>query len=239
MTRASEPAARVVIVTGANRGLGLETCRQLAGRGYRVVLTSRDPSKGRAAVAGLRQIGADVTYRRLDVTRLRDIERLRAFVLDTFGRADALVNNAAVYLDEGCSVLDAALDHVRVTMATNLYGPLLLSQAFVPVMREQRYGRIVNVSSGSGQLSTMSDDAPSYSLSKAALNALTCMLAAATAGTNVLVNSVCPGWVRTDMGGRRAPRGVEEGASGIVWLATLPDGGPSGGFYRDRKLIAW
>jgi NAD(P)-dependent dehydrogenase (short-subunit alcohol dehydrogenase family) len=156
-----------------------------------------------------------------------------------FGRADVLVNNAALYLGEGRSVLEASLEDVQATMATNVYGPLLLCQAFIPTMRRQRYGRVVNVSSGSGQLSTMSDDAPSYSLSKAALNALTCMLAAATAGTNVLVNSVCPGWVRTDMGGRRAPRGVEEGASGIVWLATLPEGGPSGGFFRDRKRIAW
>jgi NAD(P)-dependent dehydrogenase (short-subunit alcohol dehydrogenase family) len=239
MTRTPQPAARVALVTGGNRGLGLETCRQLANRGYRVVLTSRDAGKGRAAVASLRNTGADVTYHRLDVTSARDIARVQAFVLEMFGRADVLVNNAALYLGEGRSVLEASLEDVQATMATNVYGPLLLCQAFIPTMRRQRYGRVVNVSSGSGQLSTMSDDAPSYSLSKAALNALTCMLAAATAGTNVLVNSVCPGWVRTDMGGRRAPRGVEEGASGIVWLATLPEGGPSGGFFRDRKRIAW
>jgi NAD(P)-dependent dehydrogenase (short-subunit alcohol dehydrogenase family) len=237
--RVRPPAARVAIVTGGNRGLGRETCRQLARGGYRVVLTSRDLAKGVAAAEDLRQGGGDVTAYRVDVTKPRDIERLREFVLETYGRADVLVNNAAVYLDEGRSVMETTMEEFQLTLDTNLRGPLLLCQAFAPGMRRQRYGRIVNVSSGSGQLSTMSDDAPAYAMSKAALNALTCLVADAVAGANVLVNSVCPGWVRTDMGGRRAPRSVEQGADTIVWLATLPDGGPTGGFFRDRRRIPW
>ncbi|MDR7418342.1 MAG: SDR family oxidoreductase [Armatimonadota bacterium] len=235
--RASD--ARVAIVTGGNRGLGLETCRQLARRGYRVVLTSRDLARGAAAAEALRRTDGDVTACRLDVTKPKEIERLREFVLETYGRAHVLVNNAAVYLDEGRSVLETTPEELQVTLDTNLRGPLLLCQGFAPGMRRQRYGRIVNVSSGSGQLSTMTDDAPAYAMSKAALNALTRLVADALAGSNVLVNSVCPGWVRTDMGGRHAPRSVEQGVETIVWLATLPDGGPTGGFFRDRKPIAW
>ena len=231
--------SRVAIVTGASRGLGLETCRQLARRGCRVILTSRDPAKGKAAAEGLRQAGGDVTFLPLDVTDSKAILRLRDRVLKQFGRADVLVNNAAIYLDEGRSVLKTDLDNFRATMETNVYGPVALCQAFVPLMLKHRYGRVVNVSSGSGQLSTMGDDTPAYNVSKAALNALTRMVADATAGTNVLVNSVCPGWVRTDMGGPRAARSVEHGAETIVWLATLPDGGPTGGFFRDRRRIPW
>jgi NAD(P)-dependent dehydrogenase (short-subunit alcohol dehydrogenase family) len=152
------------------------------------------------------------------------------------------VNNAAAYLDEGVSVLDVELDTVRATMENNLYGPLLLCQALVPGMIRRGYGRVVNVSSGAGQLSSMADYAPSYSISKAGLNALTRMVAdaARSAGAkNVLVNAVDPGWVRTDMGGAGAPRSVEQGVDTIVWLATLPDGGPTGGFFHDRKPIPW
>ncbi len=231
--------SRVAVVTGANRGLGLETCRQLGRRGYRVILTSRDPAKGTAAAERLGRESLDVVYHHLDVTNPKGIGRLREFVIAQFGRIDVLVNNAAIYPDEGRSVLDVGLESFRATMETNVYGPLALCQAFVPLMIKGRYGRVVNVSSGSGQLSTMTDDTPAYNMSKAALNSLTRMVADATAGTNVLVNSVCPGWVRTDMGGPGASRSVEAGADTIVWLATLPASGPSGGFFRDRKRIPW
>lgn len=230
---------RVAIITGANRGLGFETCRQLTQQGYQVVLTSRDTAKGQAAVQQLRQSGGKVIHHPLDVTSQESINQLRDFVVREFGRADVLVNNAALYLDEGRDVLNVELEIFHTTIETNVYGPLRLCQAIVPLMLRQNYGRVVNVSSGSGQMAGMSSDTPAYGLSKVALNALTLMLASRCRGKNILVNAVCPGWVRTEMGGPAAPRSVEEGADSIVWLATLPDGGPSGGFFRDRQRIEW
>jgi NAD(P)-dependent dehydrogenase (short-subunit alcohol dehydrogenase family) len=155
-------------------------------------------------------------------------------------RIDILVNNAGILVDRrGASVLDVPVETMRATFETNSYAPLQISQALVPLMRERGYGRIVNVSSGLGQLESIGDGTPAYRASKAALNVLTLMLAAATKGSGILVNSMCPGWVRTDMGGANATRSVEKGAETAVWLATLPDDGPTGGFFRDRKPIAW
>jgi len=230
---------RTAIVTGANRGIGFETCRQLAGLGYRVVLTSRDVSQGMAAAERLLQQGSDVIYRPLDVTSHLHVMDLFHYVRRNFGGADVLVNNAAVYPDEGRAPLEVEVEVYRTTMDVNLYGPLRLCRAFMPLMLESGYGRVVNVSSGSGQISSMVADTPSYRLSKLALNGLTLMLADEVRGSNVLVNAVCPGWVRTEMGGLTAPRSVEQGADGVVWLATLPDDGPSGGFFRDRQPIEW
>jgi NAD(P)-dependent dehydrogenase (short-subunit alcohol dehydrogenase family) len=230
---------RIAIVTGGNRGLGLETCRQLARRGDRVILTSRNQAKGRAAVRELKREGLEVVHHTLDVTSPESVARLKDAVIAEFGRVDVLVNNAALDLDDGESVFDVGLDTFRTTFETNVYGPVTLCQAFVPGMIERGYGRVVNVSSRSGQLSSMGGDTPAYRMSKAALNALTVIVAGAASGANVLVNSVCPGWVRTDMGGPSAPRSVEQGADTIVWLACLPDGGPTGGYFRDRKPIPW
>jgi NAD(P)-dependent dehydrogenase (short-subunit alcohol dehydrogenase family) len=230
---------RIAIVTGGNRGLGLETCRQLAQRGDRVIITSRNQAKGRAAARELKREGLEVIHLTLDVTSLESVARLKDAVMAEFGRVDVLVNNAALDLDEGQSVFGVGLDTFRTTMEANVYGPIALCQAFVPSMIERGYGRVVNVSSRSGQFASMTADTPAYRMSKAALNALTVMVADAARGTNVLVNSACPGWVRTDMGGPGAPRSVEQGADTIVWLACLPDGGPTGGFFRDRKPIPW
>jgi len=232
--------AKIAVVTGGNRGIGFETCRQLAKQGLHVVLTSREPEKGQRAVETLSSEGLNVIHHPLTVTDADSVAQLAAFLQDEFGRVDALVNNAGVYLDaEGSSVFEAEIDTLRQTLETNVYAPLQLAQAIVPMMRQQNYGRIVNVSSGMGQLTQMGGGAPGYRLSKTALNALTRILAAELEGTNILVNSVCPGWVRTDMGGESAPRSPEQGADTIVWLATLPDGSPTGGFFRDRAPIPW
>jgi NAD(P)-dependent dehydrogenase (short-subunit alcohol dehydrogenase family) len=226
----------VALVTGGNRGIGLEVCRQLAGRGYRVLLSARDFAK---ADASARTLDGNVQPLALDVTDAASIARAKADALDRFGRVDVLVNNAAVLLDENRNLFDISTDRFRTTMETNVLGAIGVSAAFVPGMIGRRFGRVVNVSSRAGQLSTMGDYAPAYSISKAALNAFTLQLAAATNGSGVLVNSADPGWVRTDMGGSNAPRSVQQGADTIVWLATLPDNGPTGEFFSDRKRIEW
>jgi NAD(P)-dependent dehydrogenase (short-subunit alcohol dehydrogenase family) len=230
---------RVAVVTGANRGIGLETARQLAREGIHVVLTSRDVPKGEAARQKLAAEGLFVAFHQLDVTDLVSIQRLREDLEHDCGRLDILVNNAGILLDNGIHALDVDLDMVRETVETNVYGPLLLCQALVPLMEQNGYGRIVNVSSGMGQLSDMGSGNPAYRLSKTALNAVTSMVAAQTRDRNILVNSMCPGWVRTDMGGAAATRSVDQGADTALWLSTLPDDGPTGGFFRDRKPIPW
>jgi NAD(P)-dependent dehydrogenase (short-subunit alcohol dehydrogenase family) len=224
--------SRTALVTGANRGIGLEVCRQLAALGYRVMLTARDLSKAEAAAASLASSG-DVVAAQLNVTHADSIAALAAEPVDV------LVNNAAILVDEDEDLLDLSAENLRATLETNLFAPIAVSQAFVPGMVARRYGRVVNVSSQAGQLASMSTYAPAYSMSKTALNAFTRQLAAATRGAGVLVNSACPGWVRTDMGGRNAPRSVEQGADTIVWLATLDAKGPTGGFFSDRKPIPW
>lgn len=232
---------QIAIVTGANRGLGFETSRQLAQRGYQVVMTSRSVEKGRAAAEKLKKEGLDVVYFPLEVTNPAHIRQLEHFIEKEFGRLDVLVNNAGVFLDPrdpaAASLFNAEIDIIRDTFETNTLGPLMLAQALVPLMRGE--GRVVNVSSGMGQLSEMNGGWPGYRLSKTALNAVTRILADELANTQIKVNSVCPGWVKTDMGGPDAERPVEQGAETIVWLATLPENGPSGGFFRDKQPIAW
>ena len=233
-------AARIALVTGGNRGIGYEICRQLAASGLSVVLTARDASKGKAAAKTLHDAGFEVEFHRLDVASCRSIRACVAAVAERRGRIDVLVNNAGVVLDpRGSRFLDSKLDTYRDTLETNLFGPLQLAQAVVPLMKANRYGRIVNLSSGLGQLSEMGTGTPAYRISKTALNALTRIIAAEFRENNILANAMCPGWVRTDMGGERAPRTPEQAADTAVWLATLPNDGPSGGFFRDRKPIAW
>jgi len=232
----------VAVVTGAYRGLGLEACRQLAERGYRVVLTARREVEGRTAVEGLAGRGLDVRFHPLDVTDPASVRELTDYLRNELGRIDCLVNNAGIFPDpapgsERASIFRADLDTVRRALETNTLGALLVCQALIPLMGGK--GRVVNVSSGMGQLSEMNGGCPGYRLSKTALNAVTRILADELRDTGVKVNAVCPGWVRTEMGGPDATLTVEEGARGIVWAATLPDEGPSGGFFRHGEPIAW
>jgi NAD(P)-dependent dehydrogenase (short-subunit alcohol dehydrogenase family) len=231
---------RVALVTGANRGIGLEIARQLAAAELRVLLGCRDPGKSEAAVAQLAREGLAVSALALDVSDPAGIGRARSVIEQEFGRLDVLVNNAGILIDpKGVSLqlLDAEI--LRATLETNLIGAMRTTQALLPLMLRGGYGRIVNLSSGLGQLEQMQAGTPAYRISKTALNALTRILAAELAGTNVKINAMCPGWVRTDMGGAQAERSVEEGADTALWLATLADDGPSGGFFRDRAPIPW
>jgi NAD(P)-dependent dehydrogenase (short-subunit alcohol dehydrogenase family) len=228
------PASKVALVTGGNRGIGLEVCRQLAQNRMRVLLGSRDTAKGEAAALEMARGGLDVHAVTLDVTEASSIRALA----DEVSAVDVLINNAGVDYDTDQNVLSADLARVRATFETNLFGAWAMAQAVAPGMRKRRWGRIVNVSSGAGSLSEMGRGAPGYSASKAALNALTRLLAGELVGTGVLVNSVCPGWVATDMGGRGG-RLVHDGAASVVWAAMMPNDGPTGGFFRDGRRIEW
>jgi NAD(P)-dependent dehydrogenase (short-subunit alcohol dehydrogenase family) len=236
-------AGQIAVVTGGNRGMGFETCRQLARRGARVILTSRDPAKGDAAAGRLQGEGLDVRHQQLDVADDDAIARLAEFIRSEFGRLDILINNAGIVRgkdeprERAMRTFEATPAGLREVLATNLIGPFLLCQALIPLM--QGSGRVVNVSSGMGQLSEMGSGFPAYRISKAGLNALTRIFASELEGTGIKVNAVCPGWVRTDMGGAGAARSVEEGVATTVWLATLLDDGPSGGLFRDQKPIPW
>jgi len=233
-------AARIALVTGANRGIGFAIAAQLADKGYKVVVTSRDVGKGQAARRVLAAQGHAADYHQLEVTDRASIRVLAAYLDRTYGGLDVLVNNAGVMLDpKGSRALDVKTDVLHATFDVNVHGPVVLCQALVPMMLRRRYGRVVNVSSGMGQLAEMGSGSPAYRLSKAALNAYTRTLAADVSGTGVLVNAMCPGWCRTDMGGSGATRTAAEGADTATWLAMLSDDGPNGGFFRDRQPIPW
>ena len=183
--------------------------------------------------------GGNAIAVRMDVTDPDSIRAALETVVSRVGPVDVLVNNAAVLLHEDADVLETPHDGFSQTFETNVFGVVEVCRVFVPPMARRGYGRVVNVSSGAGQLTGMSTYAPAYAMSKTSLNAFTRILAATYQGQGVLANAVDPGWVRTDMGGPSAPRSVEQGADGIVWLATLPDDGPTGGFFRDRRTVPW
>jgi NAD(P)-dependent dehydrogenase (short-subunit alcohol dehydrogenase family) len=233
------PTQRIAVVTGANRGIGFEICRGLARLGIHTILTGQDARKAQAAGEKLAAEGLDVRHHQLDVTEPESVQHLREFIVSEYGRLEILVNNAAVYIDDRHSLLTVDLEVMRYTMDVNVYGPLRLVQAFVPLMKQAGYGRIVSVSSEAGELTNLGPSYPAYRLSKIMLNLHTRVLAGELQGTGILVNAMCPGWVRTDMGGPSAPRSAEEGADTAIWLATLPDNGPQGKFFQDRKVIPW
>ncbi len=201
-----------------------------------MILGSRDEEKGRQAAEGLPE---NVVARQLDVADAGSVERIAASIENDFGRLDVLVNNAGISNDDGQDGAGADLDRVKEALEANLFGAWRLCEAAIPHMRREGYGRIVNVSTGLAALEDMGGGSPGYRISKTGLNALTRILASELRGSGILVNAVNPGWVQTDMGGANANRSVEEGADGIVWAATLPNNGPTGGFFRDRRHTAW
>jgi NAD(P)-dependent dehydrogenase (short-subunit alcohol dehydrogenase family) len=209
---------KVALVTGSNRGIGLATVKELLKKNYRVILTARKEEDGQKALSKLGN-PPHLYFHLLDVANPKSVETIFEYVRDTFGRLDILINNAGINYDTWQTATNADLEQVRQTMETNLFGAWRMAQAFIPMMQKQNYGRIVNVSSGAGAFNEMGGDTPGYSLSKAALNALTIKLASDVKGKNILVNAVCPGWVRTNMGGITAPRSPKKGAETIIWAA--------------------
>ena len=226
----------ITIVTGGNRGIGKEVGRQLAQQNHLVLLTARSLEKAKRAADELG--GRNLVPAQLDVADPASITAFHRRVVDEFGRTDVLINNAAIHYDTWQRATNADLDTVQEAFETNVYGPWRLIQAFLPLLCQSAHPRIVNVSSGGGALTGMGGGTPAYSMTKASLNALTLMLASELSSDHILVNAICPGWVATDMGGGGG-RPVEDGASGIVWAATLPDNGPTGGFFRDQRPIDW
>jgi NAD(P)-dependent dehydrogenase (short-subunit alcohol dehydrogenase family) len=242
----SEENHKIALVTGGNRGLGYEISYQLAKLGYTVIVTSREKEKGEAAVATLSAEGLRFIYHELDVTSIDSVKQLLDFVTNKFGRLDVLINNAGVLLDprsygtdNKVSIFDTPIEILENTMRTNVYGPFMMCQNFIPLMQKNNYGRIVNISSKLGQLSQSSFGTPCYRLSKMSLNGVTRIFADETKEDNIFVNSVCPGWIKTDMGGPNAHLEAEEAMDSIIWLATLDGTGYSGGFFSDRKQIEW
>lgn len=221
---------RKVLVTGGNRGIGRAVCEQLAAQGYAVVVAARQLAAAQAVAAALPNAQAV----QLDIADAQSV----AQAVTQVGPLDILINNAAILPDEGAALLAVDWATVEEEVNINLLGAWRLCHAFVPGMVQQRWGRVVNVSSGAGSFGDgFWPAAPVYSVTKAALNALTVLLAQEGARSGVLVNAVCPGWTDTDMG--KGGRPVADGAKGVVWAASLPDGGPTGGFFRDGKAIPW
>ncbi|MDA5564618.1 SDR family NAD(P)-dependent oxidoreductase [Cobetia sp. MMG027] len=242
------PGQRVALVTGAAGGIGREIVRGLMARDYLVYLSSRAAESAQQAVDTLMDEAprGEVRPCVLEMTCTEHLRDVIAMIKARDGRLDVLVNNAGIYLEaphlepaRPTLALEQPVEMVRESLETNLLGAYQLTQLAVPLMQRHGEGRIVNVSSGSGQLAEMGAGDIGYRLSKAGLNAMTRVFAAELQGSGILVNAMCPGWVNTGVGGPDAPRTPQQGADTALWLATLPDDGPSGGFFRDRQPIAW
>ncbi|MET0594294.1 MAG: SDR family oxidoreductase [Polyangiaceae bacterium] len=226
---------RVAVVTGANRGIGAAIARQLAQTGMHVVATARREGLGREATDDLKKAGLSASFFPLDVTSDESVAALAAHLRNEFGLVDVLVNNAGVALDKWVPALEVSMDQFIATYETNVFGVLRMCRAIIPIMRERGYGRVVNLSSNLGSMEKIGGRTIAYRTSKTAVNAITRVIAAELAEGDVLVNSMCPGWVKTELGGADAPRTTEEAADTAIWLATLPADGPRGGFFQDRK----
>ena len=228
---------KTVLITGANRGIGFETARQLTTRGFHVVVGARSEQQGEKSMRELERLGK-ASLLVLDVSDSKSIATA-ASKFGSFDQLDVLINNAGIYPDEGTSILTISREQMVSTFQTNTFSALEMTQAFLPYLKKSPAARVINVSSGYGQIDGLSANVPSYCLSKFSLNGVTIMLGEALKEHGIAVNSMCPGWVRTDMGGSAAPRSVEEGADTAVWLATEADQKLTGKFFRDRKEIGW
>lgn len=229
----------IVLVTGANRGIGFETAKQLAERGSYIIVAARAESKAQEAAEKIQAHGGQATFLSLDVSSSNSIHQAASQFASITDHLDVLINNAGIYPDEGVSILTLQRRQMIETFQTNTFGPLEVTQAFVPYLRKAVAARVINVSSGYGQLDGLSPTVPSYCLSKLALNGLTIMLAQALQSDHIAVNSMCPGWVRTEMGGPNATRSVPEGADTAVWLAGEASHELTGKFFRNREEIPW
>ena len=227
---------KIALVTGANKGIGFEVARQLAARDFRVLLAARNPEAGRAALA---RVPENAEFLPLDVAEDASIREAAAGFGKSHDRLDVLINNAGIYPDEGVNILSVTREQLVATFQTNTFGALRVAQEFLPYLQKSGEARVINVSSGYGALDGLSAGVPSYCLSKLALNGVTMMLDQALRPHRIAVNSVCPGWVRTDMGGPGATRSVQEGADAIVWLASEAPSSLTGKFIRDRREIPW
>lgn len=232
-------AGKIALITGANKGIGFETARQLGARGWQVIIAARGTAAGKQAVAKLAVKGAAVSFLELDVASSRSITRAATEFGKRCKQLDVLINNAGIYPDEGKNILSISREQMDLTLQTNTLGALEVTQALLPHLRAAATARVINLSSGYGQLESLSPEVPSYCLSKLALNGLTLMLSRALAQENIAVNSMSPGWVRTDMGGANAPRSVEQGADTAIWLATEAPQDFTGKFFQDRQEIPW
>ena len=230
---------KIAVVTGGNRGIGFQVCRDIAKRGIKVLLTARNSEKGMESAEILQSEGLDVTFYELDVSSAESIDTFYNRVAEEFGRIDVLVNNAAIIPDARSSGLSLEIQELQVSLETNVYGIILLSQKIITLMIKNNYGRIINMSSGMGQFADMGSGYLAYRISKTAVNTITKVLANETDSHNIQINSVDPGWVKTEMGGAGASLSVEEGADTIVWLSTQPDDSPTGMFYKKREIIPW
>ncbi len=229
---------KIALISGANRGIGLETGKQLLELGWNVVFTARNMHEGRPLINKLREKWKSAWFHQLDVTDEQSISDMAEYVEDTCGRLDVLINNAGIMIEENHKIMNVELDDLHKTMATNLYGPLMLTRTMLPFFKDSKDARVINVSSRMGQLSGMEGGHAAYRISKAALNALTIVMAKELEDDGIRVNTICPGWVRTDMGGPDANKSIEEGADTAVWLATA-DKIENGKFYADREVIPW
>ena len=229
---------KIALVTGANKGIGYEIARQLAAKGFRVLIGARNVEAGKQAAASIQKSGDAAEFVEIDVSNRASIEKAAKAVADKADHLDVLVNNAAIMEDNG-SITEVDDDTLLRTFTTNVLGPLRVTQAFRPLLEKSGHASVMNLSSGLGQLNDMGDSNPAYSISKTALNAVTRQFAAALRGKGVTVNSVCPGWVKTDMGGPNAPRTVQQGADTVTWLATEAPRDLTGQFLRDRRVIPW
>ena len=230
---------RIALITGANKGIGFELARQLGKAGVMVILCARDLTKGKQAAEQLLKEGITVDPQELDVTHADHLKRLVAYVEKTHGKLDFLVNNAGIFSDPTESILTVTPENIERVMATNTFAPLLITQAFAPLLEKSDQGRVLNISSGLGQLNDMDNQYAAYSISKTALNAVTRQLAGALMDAGVTVNTICPGWVRTDMGGPNAERSPEQSVNGIAPLLLNPKEKRTGCFLRDGQEIPW